>query len=105
MSITYKIKYKKIFFFQDSYEMERLKREKNNMEMELTRLKANTDSEKRKSEKLERELTIANEKSEKAQRELIAAEREKRRFEEDHRRDEASLSKLVSTVFSCKLQL
>ena len=84
---------------QDSYEIERLKREKNGFELELTRLKANTDTEKRKTEKLERELSIANEKSDKAQRELIAAEREKRRLEEDKRKDDASLSKLVSVGY------
>jgi hypothetical protein len=78
--------------------MERLKREKNGIELELTRLKANYDSDKRKMEKTERELAVANEKSEKAQRELIAAEREKRRLEEDKRKDDAALSKLVNKL-------
>ncbi len=58
-------------------------------------MKANYESDKRKTEKMERELAVANEKSEKAQRELIAAEREKRRLEEDKRKDDAALSKLV----------
>ena len=46
----------------------RMKREKNNLEYEVTRHKSNTESERRKVEKLERDVAIAAEKAEKAQR-------------------------------------
>ena len=47
-----------------------MKREKNNLEYEVTRHKSNTETERRKVEKLERDVAIAAEKAEKAQREV-----------------------------------
>jgi len=55
---------------QDTIEIDRLKREKNNLEYEVSRSKSNVDTERRRCEKLEREMGAANDKSEKAQREL-----------------------------------
>ena len=64
---------------KDSAEVEKLKKEVNNLDLELNRVKSAGESDKRKVEKMERDLTVANEKSEKAARELITCEREKRK--------------------------
>merc|ERR1712190_153056 len=53
----------------DTIEIDRLKREKANIEYEMNRIKANTEGEKRKVERVEKEIIAANERSEKAQRE------------------------------------
>ena len=47
-----------------------MKREKNNLEYEVTRHKSNAETERRKVEKLERDVAIAAEKADKAQREV-----------------------------------
>merc|ERR1719209_1705924 len=66
-----------------SLELDRIKRERSNLESEIIKLKDTASAEKRKVEKTERELAAVTDKSEKAQREVIAAEREKRRIEEE----------------------
>jgi len=81
-------------------ELDRLKRDKTNLESEVAKYKESTNSEKRKLEKLERDFASANDKSEKAQREVIAAEREKRRAEEEKSKLEAQHSRLETDMRS-----
>merc|ERR1712004_237345 len=66
---------------KDTSEIDRLKKEINNLEFDLNRAKSGGESDKRKVDKLERDLNVANDKAEKSQRELITAEREKRKSE------------------------
>jgi len=82
----------------DTIEIDRLKREKANIEYEMNRIKANTEGEKRKVERVEKEIIAANEKSEKAQRELISAEREKRKVEDEKLRLEDKYGRLESEL-------
>lgn len=81
-------------------ELDRVKREKVNLETELSKQKDIGSSDKRRADKSERDITAANEKAEKAQRELIAAEREKRRYEEDKAKFESTTSRLESELRS-----
>jgi len=81
-----------------SLELDRLKRDKSNLESEVSKQKDMYSTEKRKSEKLERELTNTTDKAEKAQREIIAAEREKRKAEEDKSKFETQVSRLETDI-------
>merc|ERR1719391_1075969 len=83
-----------------SLELDRLKRDKSNLESEVSKQKDMYSTEKRKSEKLERELTNTTDKAEKAQREIIAAEREKRKAEEEKNRYEAQVGRLETEIRS-----
>lgn len=83
-----------------SLEVDRLKREKNNLESELTKAKDTSSAEKRKGEKIERDLSIATDKSEKAQRELIATEREKRRAEDEKTKLEGQITRMETDLRS-----
>merc|ERR1719336_805688 len=64
-------------------ELDRVKRDKNNLDAEVVKLKDQASAEKRKCEKMERDMVSLSDKVEKAQREVIGVEREKRRIEED----------------------
>merc|ERR1712054_345024 len=77
-----------------SLELDRIKREKSNLEAEVIKLKDTASAEKRKVDKTERDLAAVTDKSEKAQREVIAAEREKRRIEEVKNKLETQISRL-----------
>ena len=81
-------------------ELDRLKRDKANLEAEVTKHKESANSEKRKLDKLERDFSSAIDKADKAQREVIAAEREKRRAEEEKSKLEATYSRLETDMRS-----
>jgi len=83
-----------------SLELDRIKRERSNLESEIIKLKDTASAEKRKVEKTERELAAVTDKSEKAQREVIAAEREKRRIEEEKNKLDSQVSRLEADLRS-----
>jgi len=83
-----------------SLELDRIKRERSNLESEIVKLKDTASAEKRKVEKTERELAAVTDKSEKAQREVIAAEREKRRIEEEKNKLDSQVSRLEADLRS-----
>merc|ERR1719499_1595949 len=83
-----------------SLELDRIKREKSNLEAEVIKLKDTASAEKRKVDKTERDLAAVTDKSEKAQREVIAAEREKRRIEEEKNKLETQISRLETDLRS-----
>jgi len=83
---------------KDTSEIDRLKKEINNLEFDLNRAKSGGESDKRKVDKLERDLNVANDKAEKSQRELITAEREKRKSDEEKTKMETSVNKLEGDI-------
>ena len=83
---------------KDTSEIDRLKKEINNLEFDLNRAKSGGESDKRKVDKLERDLNVANDKAEKSQRELITAEREKRKSDEEKSKMETSVNKLEGDI-------
>merc|ERR1719422_2147543 len=81
-------------------ELDRVKRDKNNLDAEVVKLKDQAIAEKRKCEKMERDMVSLSDKVEKAQREVIGVEREKRRMEEEKNKIENQVSRLEGDLRS-----
>merc|ERR1719336_2435248 len=81
-------------------ELDRVKRDKNNLDAEVVKLKDQASAEKRKCEKMERDMVSLSDKVEKAQREVIGVEREKRRMEEEKNKIENQVSRLEGDLRS-----
>merc|ERR1719336_3395099 len=81
-------------------ELDRVKRDKNNLDAEVVKLKDQASAEKRKCEKMERDMVSLSDKVEKAQREVIGVEREKRRIEEDKNKLDSQVSRLETDLRS-----